>query len=376
VGLFRVPINVAITTSSGEKAFPIEVSKVEETFAFAVDGAPQMVLFDKGDKILKSVDFQKSPEEWIRQLRAAPDVPDRADAAAALGNVHDNEAVVKALGDAARHDKFWGVREEALRALGRLNSPPAKKDLLAAVSNEQPWVRTVAVEQLGKFHDDEEIAQRLEKIYKDDRAYSVRGAALQSLATDKAPNAEAILEQALTVSSPEDVLRSAALHAMGSLGDNAAVPALIEWSSPGKPSSLRGIAIASLGRADLKNHDITSRLIEYLKEASFDIKFAAVFALGHRGDPAAIEPMEALLKSGQLSIGVPHAVEDLIAQLKNKAQPQKGEAEGETKSGGSAASPTDNQAVLDRLDRLEHQLTDMNERLRRIEASLPGSKSD
>jgi HEAT repeat protein len=192
------------------------------------------------------------------------------------------------------------------------------------------------------------------------------------LASDKAPNAESILEKALTVSSPDDVLRSAALRGIGALGDNAAVPVLNEWSSPGKPSALRGIAIASLGRTDLKNHDITTRLVSYLSEPSFDIRFAAVFALGHRGDPAAIEPMEALLKTGQLSIGVPHAVEDLIAQLKAKAAPPAVDP----KNGESAATPNDNQAVLDRLDRLERQLTDMNDRLKRIEASLPGSKSD
>ena len=181
--MFRVPIDVSITTASGEKLFPIEVSKADETFSFPVDGPPLMVLFDKGDKILKSVDFQKSPEEWIRQLRTAPDVPDRADAAFALGNLRDNEAAANALGDAAQHDKFWGVREEALRALGRINSSPARKQVLAALSNDQPWVRAVAVEQLGKYHGDEEIAKRLQNIYKDDKAYSVRGAALQSLAT-------------------------------------------------------------------------------------------------------------------------------------------------------------------------------------------------
>ena len=152
VGLFRVPIDVAITTSSGEKLFPIEVSKADETFSFPVDGPPLMVLFDKGDKILKSVDFQKTSEEWIRQLRTAPDVPDRADAAFALGNLRDNEAAANALGEAAQHDKFWGVREEALRALGRIDfAASAKKQVLAALSNDQPWVRAVAVDQLGKF---------------------------------------------------------------------------------------------------------------------------------------------------------------------------------------------------------------------------------
>ena len=376
VGLFRVPIDVSITTSSGEKLFPIEISKADETFTFSIDGPPKMVLFDKGDKILKSVDFQKAPEEWIRQLRTAPDAPDRADAAVALGNLRDHEAAVNALGEAAQHDKFWGVREEALRALGRIDSEPARKQVLAALSNDQPWVRAVAVEQLGKYHGDEEIAKRLQNVYKDDKAYSVRGAALQSLATDKAPNAEPVLEKALTISSPDDVLRKAALHAMGSLGDSSVVPALLEWSSPGKPSDLRGIAIGSLGRVDLKNHDITARLISYLNESSFDIRFASVFALGHRGDPTAIEPLEALLKTGQLSIGVPHAVEDLIDQLRAKSAPQKAAAE--QKDGDAAGSASNNnQAVLDRLDHLEQTIGEVNNRLRKIEASLAaGGKSD
>lgn len=373
--MFHTPVEVAVITSSGEKLFPIEVSKADETFSFQVDGPPLMVLFDKGDKILKSVDFQKSPEELIRQLRTAQDVPDRADAAVALGNLRDNEAAANALGEAAQHDKFWGVREEALRALGRMSSSPvAKRHVLAALSNDQPWVRVVAVDQMGKYRGDEEIAKRLEKIYKDDKAYSVRGAALQSIALDKAPNAEALLEKALTVSSPNDVLRSAALRAMGSLTDTSAVPPLLEWSSPGKPSALRGIAIGSLGRVDLKNHDITARLIAYLNESSFDIRFACIFALGRRGDPTAVEPLEALLKAGQLGIGVPHAVEDLIAQLKAKGAPEKGPTAAEQKSGDAATN--NNQPVLDRLDHLEQQLTDMNDRLRRIESSLPGSKSD
>jgi len=156
VGLFRVSVDVAITTSRGERLFPIEVSKADETFAFDVDGPPVMVLFDKGDKILKTVDFQKIPEDWIRQLQTASEVPDRADAAIALGLLRDNEAAANALGEAAQHDRFWGVREEALRALGRMNSAPARKQVLSALSNDQPWVRAVAVEQLGRFHSDDE----------------------------------------------------------------------------------------------------------------------------------------------------------------------------------------------------------------------------
>jgi aminopeptidase N len=377
VGVFRVPVEIAVTTGSGEKIFPIEVAKAQETFSFNLDGPPLMVLFDKGDKILKSVDFTKTPEEWIRQLQTASDVPDRADAAVALGTFKDNEDVSDALGKAARQDKFWGVREEALRALGRLDSPAARKQIMAALSNEQPWVRQTAVEELGHFANDGDAIKRLQNVYKDDKAYAVRGAALQSLAQDKANGAAGLLEKTLTVSSPDDVLRKAALRAMGSLGDESVVPALLEWSSPGHETLLRGIAIGSLGRVDLKNHDITARLIGYLSEASFDIRFASIFALGRRGDPTAIEPLEALLKSGQFSIGVPHSLEGLIEQLKAKNGAGKdAPAAGQKSAEPAAAAASGNQVVIDRLDRLEQQMTEMNNRLRRIEASLPGSKSD
>lgn len=374
VGLFRVPVRVSITTASGEKTFPVEVSKAEETFSFSVDGPPLLVLFDKGDEILKSLDFQKSPEEWIRQLQTAQDVPDRADAAVALGSIKDNDAVTAALAEAARHDRFWGVRNEALRALGRINSPAARKQVLAALSNEQPWVRQVAVEQMGHFQNDDEAIKRLWAIYEDDKAYSVRGAALQSLAQDKAPGTGALLEAALSTSSPDDVLRRASLRAMGMLGDDAVVPELLKWSAPGKPSALRGIAISGLGRADLKNHDITARLISYLNEPSFDVRIATIFALGHRGDPIAIEPLVAALKTGQFSISVPHAVERLIDQLKAVNAPRKDHSSADPKIPDPGAA--NNQAVLDRLDSLERQLTEINNQLHKIEAALPPDKSD
>src|SRR6202166_5341580 len=99
---------------------------------------------------------------------------------------------------------------------------------------------------MGRFQNDEDVVKRLQNIYKDDKAYSVRSAALQSLALDKASGAAGLFEKALSTSSPDDVLRGASLRAMGSLGDDSVVPSLLEWSTPGKPSSLRGIAIGSL----------------------------------------------------------------------------------------------------------------------------------
>ncbi len=100
----------------------------------------------------------------------------------------------------------------------------------------------------------------------------------------------------------------------------------------------------------------------------------SIFALGRRGDPTAIEPLEAMLKTGRVGIGVPHALEDLIDQLKGKSAAQRGASAADQKNGDAAAPSSNNQEVLDRMDHLEHQLTDMNERLRRIKRRCRGQE--
>ena len=140
------------------------------------------MLFDKGSRILKSVDFKKAPAEWIYQLQHAADAVDRAVAADALGDVKDNPAVVAALGDrAAQGDAFWGVRVQALTALGRIGGSEAGKQVLAAPANGEPWVRESAVEQLGRFKDEAGFCPiALREISRGDAAYRVRAAALNS----------------------------------------------------------------------------------------------------------------------------------------------------------------------------------------------------
>jgi hypothetical protein len=112
--------------------FPIEVSQADQTFGFPVDGPPSLVLFD-GEQDSEVALFEKTPPNGFASCRAR-DVPDRADAAQALGVIINNDAVVAALGEAARGDGFWGVRNEALRALGYIRFRRGRDQVLAALS--------------------------------------------------------------------------------------------------------------------------------------------------------------------------------------------------------------------------------------------------
>jgi aminopeptidase N len=319
VDLFDMPVEVEIATASGRKASTIEVSQAEETFTLPSSSAPLDVLFDKGDKVLKSIEFKKDAPQLIYQLKNAQDVPDRADAAVALAQVKDNPDVVAALGNAAQRDPFWGIRSESLKALGNIGGPDAEKQIIAGLHDDKPWVREVAVEQLGEFKGDSTLGSKLAEIAATDKAYSVRAAALEAVGELNAPNAFETLTDAVKSQSPDDTLRNGGLEGLGALGDDRAVPLLLEWSAPGKDFDTRRSAIRGLALLDPKNKAITQTLISYLQEPYIDIKLASIFALTRRGDPDAIPALEALVKSGDLALGTGPMIQSQIDALKAKA---------------------------------------------------------
>ena len=376
VGLFRVPVEVEITTASGPKLYNVTVSKDNQTFLLPAESAPLMVLFDKGGHVLKSAEFHKEKKEWLYQLKNAVDLTDRADAVVALGKIKSDEEVVAALGEALRSDKAWGIRATAADTLGQLGGASASKLLLAAMdSNDKPWVRSRVVSALGNFKDDAAVAAKLDSMAKQDDSYRARAAALQALGRLKTPNAFATLNAAVAADSPDGFLRNAALRSLGPLGDDKAVPLLLKWSAAGKPIDSRTAAINSLARLQKDNKDITKQLAAYLTEPHFSVRMAVIYALGGRGDATAIPALEALLKSDDLSIEMVPMIKAQIARLKKPADgkpganPASGDAGEESAEAGGEKLTTEQ-----RLEKLEHLLQEMSERLKSMEKRLPPPK--
>jgi HEAT repeat protein len=374
VGLFTVPVDVEVTNAIGPKLYPIVVSKAEETFTFPSESAPEMVLFDKGTQVLKSVEFKKDKKELLFQLKNAGEVADRADAAVALGKLKDDDETANALGSALQNDKIRGGREVAAEALGELNSPSAAKQLLNALNGEkEPEVRASIVQALGSFKENPEITAQLETIAKDDPSYRARAAALGATGRMKTPHAYEILTTAVSGDSPDGFLRNAALRGLGPLGDDKAVPLLREWAAPGKEILSRQAAISSLARLQKDNQEITNQIAGYLMEPHFPVRMASVFALGSRGDASAIPALEALLKSSDLSIEMAPRIKAQIDILKN---PGKGGGPGRRMGMGEEPSQASAKGGEDqRLGHLEKLVEEMNERLKGMEARLPPPKS-
>jgi len=368
VGLFHVPVDVEITTASGAKLHRLAVSKESETFPLTSDAAPLMVLFDKGGQILKSAEFHKEKKEWLYQLKNAAELVDRGEAVQALAKLKNDDEAVAALGAALNTDKAWGLRDIAADALGRIGNAAAGKQLLDALdSNKEPYVRNHIVAALGSIKDEPKIAAKLLDIARDDASYRTRANALQSLGKLKAANALPALVAAVNADSPDDFLRNAALRSLGYLGDDKGVPLLREWSAPGKAIETRIAAIASLGRLEKSNKEITAQIAGYLTEPHYPIRYAAMRALGSRGDPSAIPALQALLKRDDLSIDMAPTIKQQIAQLQKD---DSGKGAGGAETDGEKSGDASEQGVAQRLDKLEHLLQEMSDRLKSIETYL------
>jgi HEAT repeat protein len=329
-----------------------------------------MVLFDKGTQVLKSVEFKKDKKEWLYQIKNAGELGDRADAAVALGKMKGDEDAVTALGEALRTDKTAGVRTIAAESLEELGSASAAKQLLNALPTaKEPELRARIVQSLGKFKDNAEVIAKVESVAKDDSSYRARAAALQAIGRLKTPQARQTLTAAVNGESPDGFLRNAALRSFGPLGDDKAVPLLREWAGPGKEIPSRQAAISSLASLEKDNKEITSQIAGYLTEAHFQIRIAAIFALGGRGDTSAIPPLEALLKSNDLSIEIAPMVKEQIDRLK-KSPPTSGAHAG-TSEGADHAETAAKDGDSQRLAHLEELVREMNERLKGIEGRLP-----
>ena len=119
--VFRLPVVVDFTVEGKVHAHKVEINEKVHNFIFSLPGKPQMVRFDPGHNFVKTVEFKRDKDLLLYQLKNDDDVVGRIDAAKELAKLGTQEAV-DGLKNAVQKDKFWGVQNEAARALGGMRS--------------------------------------------------------------------------------------------------------------------------------------------------------------------------------------------------------------------------------------------------------------
>ncbi len=328
--VFRFPVEIEITTvEAGEiieterpHSYRVEITKAEQEFHFPCEAKPRMVLFDKGHRIFKLMNFPKSAQELLYQLGKAEEVMDRVRAARDLAEFKGEETLA-ALSIALTGEDFYGVRMAAAISLGEIGGEEARAILTKTYHAEKDSrIRRSIVWALGNFKD-EASTDFLREVSQKDESYFASVAAIRGLsciASDKALDA---LKPALARTSWQEVIAASVFHGFAQAKDKRGVDLAIEHSKYGKPVPIRVAAIACLGtlgkelNKENKADNIIDHLIELTKDKNIRARVTSIRALGKLGNKRGLHALRAA-KQRECLDQLKAAAMDAIKSLEDK----------------------------------------------------------
>lgn len=314
---FTMPVDIAVTTQSGEKIHRVWIDKKEMDITLEADSDPLIINFDRGNYIIKQVKFPAGDQALAHQLLNDTDVTGRLRAAIELGRSRTDSAV-KALSEAARRDSFWGVRLEATKALSPIRNSVSREALLDVVKDTDSRIRRQAVEALALF-EDAQMADLYLNLIKSDRSYFVVAEAAKALGRTRSPQAYDALIATLAEPSWQDTIRAGALTGLALLKEARSLDFAFQYSKPGHALTVRGAALLLLGKAGQGNERAIETLTSALTEPSAQVRYFAAQALGELGDERAIPVLEEAVKKENTTF-VRQWISYAITQIKQAAR--------------------------------------------------------
>ena len=153
--LFDLKIPVAFAYKNEEDQvklvnFTLRIHQQEQSFYFPLEKKPNFISFDVGNNFLKTVTLEYPTPQLTAQLQYDPDPISRIYAAINLGKKGGLEAI-NALKEALTKDKFWGVKAEVAKQLGKIKLNQAMTALMVGLADENAKVRRAVVEALSEF---------------------------------------------------------------------------------------------------------------------------------------------------------------------------------------------------------------------------------
>ncbi len=297
-GVFRMPVDIGISTAAGEVTHRIEILKKDSTYTLPASAKPTLVIFDKGDWLIKELKFDKSFDEWKYQATSATSLVDRILGLQALARMPKEGDVISVFIDRMLHDQFWAVRRDAASqvslAVAKSDSlrPIAKPALLLAMKDKRPEVRSVAAGALRWFKGDD-VLERLNAAL-NDSSYQVFGRALSAIAKVDSANALPIVKRYLSTPSRQNVVAGYALNALGTVDTSQAVAVAMEMVKDQKFSSTRFTSLSMIRWYAKGRADAMAVVKGILRDPNESVRNYAAIVLGDIGDASVIPELEAV----------------------------------------------------------------------------------
>ncbi len=285
-GIFRMPVDIEVWVHGTPTTYRVEVDQAEQHFSFPAYQEPQLVLFDKGNHILKKLNQQQPPSAWLFQLGHADLPVDRVRSIEELRWIVDSAAVREAMMTALLADRSWIVRREAAWALGDARTA-LSDSIVAGYGDADARVRAAAVTAMRNAPG-ETVLKTLRHAFEKDSSYAVAGAALRSLQVADTAHARAYCLEALQRPSQNEAIRNAALNALSVFHDEQSYDAIRSFSRYGIDRNLRVLSLTILAREWKERPDVLSLMISMAADPSYHVRRTAIDILGNLGSPLAL----------------------------------------------------------------------------------------
>ncbi|WP_373541319.1 M1 family aminopeptidase [Chamaesiphon sp.] len=289
------------------KITKIRVYEKEQVLYFPLETKPDFISFDVGNNYLKTVTLEYPLPELKAQLKSDPDPISRIYATEAIAKKGNLEAVA-ALTECLTTEKFWAVRLEAAQQLATIKLDLAVTNLVAAIGDEDAFVRRAIVDELGKIKTPETYAAINQIVEAGDASYYVEAAACRALGgmttaslKDKQEEAIALLTDVLnTRAGWNEIVRAGAIGGLSKMTDaETALKTILEYVKPGVPqplrlTSIRALGAISNGQSEANLTAIVEKLSELSRESFFLTQVSVVNALSQMETVKAIGVLQGL----------------------------------------------------------------------------------
>ena len=317
-GIFKTPVQIEIVNGKSTAVHRINIAQRESTYLLPTVEKPSLVLFDKDNWILKTVEYpDRALAEWAYQAEFGSDVAARKTAAAELGKLDTVGTYIPLLAKIARNDPFWEVRKSSVNALGSMKpkSEEITEALIAALRDGKSQVRAAAAYQLGSMKT--AVVAAALRTALNDSSYSVEANSITALTKVDSVNALPFIKERLNVWSYSNQVANAALNALAKIDTVEAVSVALQKASYGAEPHGRNTAMNILKKYGRTREEVKTLCVALLNDKSYFMKYGAVEFLGDAGDESHIAALETLVKKND-SAGkaAAKAIEKITSRMK------------------------------------------------------------
>ena len=365
---FAGPVSIEIGhTEADSSLHTVWVGAEDARLVLPVDAMPDWVGVNAQADMLAKWDMIQEDSAWQAQLAHSAHPYARLQAARMLGKADASASNVAALAavldDESADDQ---LRARAAESLGELADEASTSALLRRIDDPSFTVQNSVVSALGEGDEAAGAVQPLTRLVRSSDQPRIRSTALGALSELSTGRGTALAREVLGKRDPSaqmEVHRSA-LWILGSEGNRQDLAILLDRTQARWPGRVRTAAAWSLtnlmdnedeGWVDNQRDRVSKRLLESLNDPDIRMRETVISVLGQVGDADAADALRRFAKTNEV------ASPDLSQYARDAARMiGRREWEGDDETDPAAEQEAE-------LDAVRERLSDLEERLRRLE---------